>query len=535
MDTILDKVSVIDSKILITTVCGLVAAVYTAKHLNSMRLYGRADYRPLFNPIGLFGVVLTHGLDYFWRHRRTFYSEYKRDIVVVEPLIHGETMLLTNSIEVLREVASDPLWFKPDWSLIVAAYWGHNIVSANGQDWKRQRRIIQPAFNPRAYKQTWNEAQRFYQEMLRTENWPTTTGNHISIEDMRNHSQRLALCVILSIGFGIPVSWDKSPKTLDGRMMLEEPIRVQAENLVLTFLMPRWMLRIPTKHIQYVRQSLVSLRDWFNGTLAARKAKIADLLELVDKDIDSEHLPGDVFSRIVLASQADAKNNLLDSEIIGNVWILYFAGHETTAGSIAATLTLLAGFQTEQDQVYEEIAQIIKSSDDGMLHFEDYESLIKTRCAFVEATRMYPPAQWMIREALEDRVIRVPTTNENGETVVQSMPVVKGTIILIDAIGAHYNPRTFPSPDKFVPSRWYNSSSDEAYTTFSAGPRACVGRKLALVEAVCFLANLLKDYRVEPLLNDGEDEEGWRKRVLEKATVSITLNIETSPLKFTRR
>ena len=70
--------------------------------------------------------------------------------------------------------------------------------------------------------------------------------------------------------------------------------------------------------IKYIRQAVTSLRGWFDDTLLRRKAKITDLLELVDGDVESEHVPGDVFSRIVLASEAEAdtKNSLLDSEIV---------------------------------------------------------------------------------------------------------------------------------------------------------------------------------------------------------------------------
>ncbi|PVF91148.1 cytochrome P450, partial [Serendipita vermifera] len=57
-----------------------------------------------------------------------------------------------------------------------------------------------------------------------------------------------------------------------------------------------------------------------------------------------------------------------------------------------------------------------------------------------------------------------------------------------------YNPRVFPNPDVFDPSRWYNATSDDAYTAFSIGPRTCIGRKFSLTEGVCWIAHIMKNF-----------------------------------------
>ena len=62
----------------------------------------------------------------------------------------------------------------------------------------------------------------------------------------------------------------------------------------------------------------------------------------------------------------------------------------------------------------------------------------------------------------------------------------------------------------------------------------CVGHRFASTEAVCFLSMLLRDWRVEPKLNDGENVDEWKKRVL-SAHLKITLNMNDAPLHFTRR
>ena len=67
-----------------------------------------------------------------------------------------------------------------------------------------------------------------------------------------------------------------------------------------------------------------------------------------------------------------------------------------------------------------------------------------------------------------------------------------------------------------------------------SGPRACPGRKFAATEAVCFLTLLLRDWRIEPLLLNGEDLEGWRRRVI-NAEMKLTLRICSTSLRFIAR
>ena len=102
---------------------------------------------------------------------------------------------------------------------------------------------------------------------------------------------------------------------------------------------------------------------------------------------------------------------------------------------------------------------------------------------------------------------------------------------------AEYNPRYFYQPKEFIPSRWYDTPPDsEAFSAFSVGPRACLGRKFATTEAVCFLTLLLRDWEVNPMLDvaKGETKEEWKRRVLD-ANVVLTLGVRDVPLRFVRR
>ena len=116
---------------------------------------------------------------------------------------------------------------------------------------------------------------------------------------------------------------------------------------------------------------------------------------------------------------------------------MYFAGHESTAGTLAATLCLLASHKEEQDAVLEEIMTVSRETPDGTLGFDQYNSLIKTRSSFVEAVRMYPAGFLLIRVAREDTVLQVPAgTRADGTIIEEAIHIPKGTILAGDMIGA---------------------------------------------------------------------------------------------------
>ena len=99
---------------------------------------------------------------------------------------------------------------------------------------------------------------------------------------------------------------------------------------------------------------------------------------------------------------------------------------------------------------------------------------------------------------------------------------------------ADYDPETFPDPESFRPSRWYGAHEPDL-TFFGLGPRACLGRKFAMMEAVCVLAMLLRDWTVSAILRDGETELQWRERVLQGSLLGLGFGIQHAPIRLRKR
>jgi len=255
--------------------------------------------------------------------------------------------------------------------------------------------------------------------------------------------------------------------------------------------------------------------------------------KIVSEDVTSEDTQGKntIFNNIVKANMDGGKFAFDEEEVIGNTFIMLFAGHETTSRTLNSLLSLLALYQDEQDKVYREIKQVLSDGRDPT--FEDFESFSQIRKCIQEAMRLYPPVSALVREAMQD--VQMGVTNKVTGEKSHSVVIKKGTQVVVNILGIHYSPRHFPDPETFKPSRWDGSSIDpDAFGGFGLGPRACIGRKFSLAEATCFVAMLLRDWRVEVDLAEGESPQQWQRRVMTDK-VNGPRGLGPISVRFTRR
>jgi len=241
----------------------------------------------------------------------------------------------------------------------------------------------------------------------------------------------------------------------------------------------------------------------------------------------------DIFTRLTRANEEESKCGLSDDELIGNVFVMLFAGHDTTANTLSTVMSYLAIHQVVQEEVYQ---QIIEVCGDREPSFEDFPKLDKVLACFLEALRMIPAGSLMIREAKEDTTLVVPSVN--GVERVEHLSLKKSTMVLVDVVGLEYNPRYFPDPNEFRPSRWYvtpeNPKPLEAFTAFSFGPRVCIGQHFSKTEGVAYVSMLLRDWKLDIKLRPGETRRGYEDRVMQ-ARFKMTLNANDIPVVLKRR
>ncbi|KAJ7269924.1 cytochrome P450 [Mycena rebaudengoi] len=478
-----------------------------------------------FEPFALPGALIpttrwTTGASWHWIRR--FQSYKNAETVNLVPVISGKSVLWTSNIDIGRQVAGGnrTSFIKPGNAAVRT--WGMSLAAADGLMWRKHRRVVGPAFGTQLYKLVWTRTAKTYRDMIEVEGWEKK--DVVEIPIIQKHTLKLAFLIISNCGFGFPSTWAVPPEAADGGMPIQELLRLVTESEFTYVIVPKWLMHLPIPKFKKARIGRDRLSRYMRQQVAERKARVAA----------GGDLSADLFTMLVKANQDESnKYQLDDQELIGNVFVFMFAGHETTAYSLAATLGFMAIHPNIQDEVVEQIMSVVGSEPWSCTEYEDYSKLDKVLAIFYEAVRMFPAGHVMIREATEDTVLNVP--NPVGEEGSKTVPVPKGCQVIVDMVGVQYNPRYFEDPEVYKPSRWYGLPSDsELFTAFSVGPRACIGRKFATTEAACFLAHLLRDWKVMPLLRDGESNEAWGARVLD-ARVVLTLCVTDIPVKFVRR
>ncbi|KAJ7666226.1 cytochrome P450 [Mycena polygramma] len=478
-----------------------------------------------FQPFALPGVLIpttswTTGLDWHWIRR--FQSYRQRETVDLIPIISGIPGLWTSNIDVARQVISGShktSFYKPESASQALLLWGMNLVASDGQMWRKHRRVVGPAFGPELYKLVWEQTVSTYHDMIQTDGW--NAKDTVDIPVIQKLTLKLAFLIITSCGFGFDSTWGTPPRAKGDDMPVQEALRLVAETHMLMITLPEWILHLPIPTFTTARMARDRLSAFMHQQVAERKAEVA-----------AGNTRPDAFTMLVKANQDESsKIQLDDQELIGNIFLFMFAGHETTAHTLSGTLGFMALHPEIQEEVVEQIISVV--GPDREPQYEDYSKLDKVLAIFYEAARMFPAGHVLIREATEDTVLNVP--NPVGEEGSTTVPIPKGTQVMVDMVGVQYNPRYFENPEEYRPSRWYGLPSDsELFTAFSVGPRACIGRRFATVEATCFLALLLRDWKVTPVLRDGESKEAWKARIMD-AKLVLTLGVQDVPLRFERR
>ncbi|CAL1706656.1 unnamed protein product [Somion occarium] len=484
-------------------------------------------YYVLVDPLNPLSFLLpifswNPGLDQAWKEWDTLYSRYNTEALLYVPLLAGHVSVHCSSPEALRMVLGDAFLFSKPEKVLALNFMGSNVVASTGEQWRRHRKIAAPAFDNQSYANVWEVTSRLYHEMVISEEWKSDDRHYFA--SFNQFTTRLALLVISACGFNMHLRWDESPTRKELTNPIDSTIVMVSKTVQEKVIFPNWVFRLPIEFLQRMRVAFADLETFLHNEISAKKAELKNDLHFDGSLSESNKT---VFGRLVAASQQEGAKGLDDREIAGNLFIFFFAGHETTAHTLVATLAMLAIHQEEQNNVYKHIMSVLGDAEPT---FEDYNSLAPVLHCFHETIRLFPAAYVMLRSPSEDTAISASKLTPSSDTVV----LPKGTEIVLDIIGAARNPRIYPDPASFKPSRWNAPSALDNFLGFSSGPRVCLGRKFATVEAVCFLTWLLREWKVDVKLDAGETLGSWQQKYL-KPTLGITLKTGDVPLLLTRR
>lgn len=501
----------------------LFAVFVTSRVVIYFRAAKRTGYLPglrsLVTPISLFGAAiptcrLNPGLNWQWEWRKQVYSRAGTDTISVLPWLSGTPAIYTRSFDVARQILSTKgQFYKATPTVAITLIWGPNIFAANGEDWKRHRRIITPAFCNATYVSVWKETARVVDEMVTNEGW--LNKSLVEIPSMHDLTYKYAMILIATCGFGHRLGW-KLDKSSSDDMSFGEAMEIIVDSHILLLILPKWAYSLPVKR--------------FRDAARAYKTLLSFMQNLIDTSRNSlsagAPIQNDILSLMIESNENEDKLTMDDSELIGNTFLLLFAGHDTTARTLDASFAFLALYESFQEECYQEIMEVMPTDAD--FTFENSSRLVKVQACFLEAARIFPAGFMLIRDTAEDVVLRNVGPKED-----EVIMVPRNTRCVVDVIGLHHNEKQFEDPDTFKPSRWYNVHENDL-TMFSLGPRACIGRRFALTEGICYLARVLRNWKVMILPEGEETKEKWSDRVLRGYTI-MNFGIGKVPVRLVRR
>jgi cytochrome P450 len=335
---------------------------------------------------------------------------------------------------------------------------GNSVFLTNGETWKRQRRIIDPAFEGGRLRDTfpamWAAGEAAVARMGE------------GVVDVEPEMSHAAADVIFRTLFSIPIENEIAAQVFDEFRTYQrtQPILNAAAFLPL----PRWM---PRGHRVQTKASARVIRGLITRLTADRM-----------QEIKAGRAPDDLATKIMTTADPQTGETFSTEEMVDQVAIFFLAGHETSASALGWTLFLLAMFPEWQDRVAEEAAAL-EGPD-----FSVMSKLKLSRDVFREALRLYPPVPMMVRE------------NTCPETF-RDRGIRKGSQMVISPWHLQRHERLWDNPDGFDPGRWQTENGKtcmrEAYIPFSAGSRVCTGAGFAMVEGPLLLSMLVKAFRFE--------------------------------------
>jgi cytochrome P450 len=335
---------------------------------------------------------------------------------------------------------------------------GNGLLLSEGEFWRRQRKLIQPAFHQERIAAYADIMTGYTQRMLSSWN----DGQTLDIHEAMMH---LTLGIVAKTLFDADVSHEA--EDVDGALTVLMGKFLRQAGLAL--LLPAW---VPLPTSQLLKRAVGRLDKVIYGIIEQRRA--------------SGQMSGDLLS-VFLQVQDDEGVGMTDRQLHDEIMTLFLAGHETTANVLSWTWFLLSQNPEVEEKLSEELGRVLGGRAPTPA---DLPQLVYTDMVLRESMRLYPPV-WVIgRRALAPFRL--------GE---YELPA--DTNVLISQLIMHKDARYFPEPDRFDPNRW--SASDPraaslprfAYFPFGGGPRVCIGAGFGMMEAALLLATIAQQFRIQ--------------------------------------
>lgn len=341
---------------------------------------------------------------------------------------------------------------------------GNGLVTSEGDFWLRQRRIAQPSFHKKrihGFAETMvdvaEKSAREWEARL-----SAAEGGQAPVVRLSEEMTKITLDIV---GFTL-LSTELSSHSAKVNARLQFVLEEVTRRIRVPWSIP---LSVPTPGNMRVNRAIAGLDEVVEGIIAERRAG------------DSRE---DLLTMLMEARDEETGEGMSDAQLRDEVMTIFLAGFETTATALMWTFYMLSQHPEAEKTLHAELDEVLKSGRRPTL--ADLPRLEWTRMVIEESMRLYPPVPMLARMSVEDDVIG-------------GYEVPADTFVIISPYVTHRHSDFWESPETFEPERFRDPKAERprfAYYPFLGGPRQCIGKSFAMMEAQLVLATLASRFKL---------------------------------------
>jgi cytochrome P450 len=340
---------------------------------------------------------------------------------------------------------------------------GNGLPLIDGDFWLRERRMLQPAFHRERLGKLTDTITNVIDTFMK--DWEGKAENN-QILDLDGEMMQLTLTAIIKSMFSAEI--DNKIQSLSHAFNVASKFMLWRSQQMWA---PPLSVPIP-RNLEYNR-ALKVLNDTIYPLIAEGRKNPKD----------------DLLGMMLEMRDADTGEGMTDEQARDEVVTIFFAGHETTAATMAWAFYLLSGHPEIEERMRAEVKNLLNGR---LPTFADLPKFVYMQQVLNEVLRLYPAAYLFAREALVDDAI-------------DGYPIPANRLIFISPFVTHRDPKYWPDPERFDPDRFIPNQvanrPRHVYFPFGEGPHVCIGNNFALMEMQLILAMALQRFRLKLVPN----------------------------------
>ncbi len=363
----------------------------------------------------------------------------------------------------MSHILRDPDGLFPKSDLMVNALEpliGETIFVTDGEKWKRQRAMIDPAFSNLRISHAFGAMQAAVHDYLRELDRAASSGEQFSLDKAMSQLTADIICrTVFSTSLDSQVAHD----VFEDFTVFERSVaQVDLRHLIFK---PAWSSAPQPPEV-----------------LEACERIRRHIATLIDTHLEDGAAFNDIASDVIAARDADTGEPFTREELIDQLGVFFLAGHETTASALTWLFFICAERPEIVARMREEIDEVVGTED---VTFEHLKRLPYLRAVFRETLRLYPPITFMPRVALQD-------------TTVGPRRLPRGALVMISPWTLQRHSDYWSEPHSFLPERFLPENDGDlvagAYIPFGQGPHTCVGAGFAQTESLLIITELFRRF-----------------------------------------